>query len=293
MQKQKIVLITGTSSGIGRITSQTLASEGHIVYATMRNTDSKNSEAARSLGDFHQNLHVLELDVTNEKSIQNAISHIIEAHGRIDVLINNAGVMNIGLTEAFTIDELQKQMDVNYFGVARMFKAVLPSMRQRNDGLIITLTSLAGRLTFPAFYSYCSSKYAAEALAEGYRYELKQFNIDSVIIEPGPFGTDLIANSPRPSDENVLKAYGDFAAMPETVINNFDSFIKENMDGADCDSQIVANDVMELMNTPYGKRPLRTVSGLDYGVRALNTANEPFELNVLDAMEMSHLNPNQ
>lgn len=293
MKESKVILITGSSSGFGLMAARQYADRGDIVYATMRNVDGKNAEVATELSRHRDRIKVLDLDVTDEASVQSAVKAIIEERGRIDVLINNAGVMNVGLTEGFTIDQLKSQMDVNYFGVARMFKAVVPHMRKAQNGLVITVTSIAGRLGFPALYSYCASKYAAEALAEGYRYELSQYGVDSVIIEPGPFGTDLINNSPRPKDTDVLDSYGEFAEMPEAVIANFEAFIAENIDGGDCNPQIVVNDMLTLTDTPFGQRPLRTVSGLDYGTRALNEVYSQYELGILDAMGMSSLNPNK
>ena len=150
MTNQKTILITGTSSGFGFLAAQQLAEKGHVVYASMRGVNLKNKDAAKELSNHHDNINIIELDVTDDKSVQAAVDCVISEQGKIDVLINNAGVMNIGLTEGFSIEQLQGQMDVNYFGVARMFKSVLPHMREAKDGLVITVTSIAGRLPFPA-----------------------------------------------------------------------------------------------------------------------------------------------
>jgi len=292
MTEPKTILITGTSSGFGHMAAQQLAEKGNKVYATMRNVNGKNAEQAKALTEFSSNITVLDLDVTQQESVDQAIVTILQQSDKIDVLINNAGIMAVGLTEAFTIEQLQSQMDVNYFGAARMFRAVLPNMRKNKSGLIITITSVAGRLIFPSLPAYNSSKFAIEALAEGYRYDLSQQNIDSIIIEPGPFRTELIENSPTPNDKDVIDQYGDFAQMPLSVIKSFDDFIEENK-GTECDPQVVVNDMIELIETPFGSRPLRTVSGLDYGIRELNSINDKYQLNVLDAMELGHLNPNK
>jgi len=292
MTEPKTILITGTSSGFGHMAAQQLAEKGNKVYATMRNVNGKNAEQAKALSEFSSNITVLDLDVTQQESVDQAIVTILQQSDKIDVLINNAGIMAVGLTEAFTIEQLQSQMDVNYFGAARMFRAVLPNMRKNKSGLIITITSVAGRLIFPSLPAYNSSKFAIEALAEGYRYDLSQQNIDSIIIEPGPFRTELIENSPTPNDKDVIDQYGDFAQMPLSVIKSFDDFIEENK-GTECDPQVVVNDMIELIETPFGSRPLRTVSGLDYGIRELNSINDKYQLNVLDAMELGHLNPNK
>lgn len=292
MENQQVVLITGTSTGIGYLATQKLAGLGFKVYASMRGIDGKNAKFARELSEFSENISVVELDVTSQDDVDSVVSFILDKEGKIDVLVNNAGVMNIGLTEAFTVAQLQAQMDVNYFGVARLFRAVLPAMRARKQGLVVTISSLAGRLIFPAFHSYNSSKFAVEALAEGYRYELSQYGVDSAIIEPGPFRTELVGNSPTPKDETVLASYGEFADMPKAVINGFDAFMDEHKNG-DCNPQIVVDDLVSLIATPFGRRPLRTVSGLDYGTRDLNKMTEEFQAGVLAAMELEHLNPNR
>ena len=290
MTDSKVILITGTSTGFGRLAAVKLAELGHRVYASMRGVHGKNAQAAEDLKQTHQNIRVLDIDVTRDETIATAVDQLIREQGRIDVLINNAGIMNIGLTEPFTIEQIHQQMDVNYFGVARMFKAVLPHMRERKQGLIVTVTSIAGRFIFPAFTSYNSSKFAAEALAEGYRYELSPFGIDSVILEPGPFKTEIVGNKLVPKDQTALQGYGEFGAMPEKVIGGFAEFMEQNQDG-DCDPKIVVDDMVKLIDTPFGARPLRTVSGLDYGARELNKTYGEFQRQVLESMEMTHLDP--
>ena len=286
---EKVIVITGTSTGIGYLAALGFAQKGYQVVATMRDPNGKNRAPATQLKNAGIDVHAL--DVTQQADVDRAASTIIETKGQVDALINNAGVMNIGLTEAFTIEQLQAQMDVNYFGVARMFRAFLPHMRSRKDGLIVTVSSLAGRLIFPAFHSYNTSKFAVEALAEGYRYELSGYGVDSVILEPGPFKTELVGNSPRPKDTNILSQYGDFAQMPETVLSGFAEFMAANAEG-DCNPDLVVADLIKLVETPFGKRPMRTVTGVDYGTRALNEAVEKFQKGVLEAMEFQHLDPN-
>ena len=290
MTDQKVILITGTSTGIGRIAAEKFAELGHRVYASMRGAQDKNAEAAKALALTSPQISVVDIDVTKEETVAEGVARIVAEAGRIDVLINNAGIMNIGLTEPFSMGQLHQQMDVNYFGVARMFKAVLPHMRRRRHGLVVTITSLAGRLVFPAFTSYNSSKFAAEALAEGYRYELSPYGVDSVILEPGPFKTDLVDNRHLPADGAVLGEYGEFGDMPNQVIAGFGAFMEEHKAG-DCDPQVVVDDLVRLVDAPFGERPLRTVSGLDYGLRGLNEVYAEYQHKVLEAMEMTHLEP--
>lgn len=290
MADAKVILITGTSTGFGRLAAIKLAELGHRVYASMRGVKGKNAEAAASLDQANERISVLDIDVTKSETIEAAVGQLLAKESRLDVLINNAGVMNTGLTETFSTEELHHQMDVNYFGVARMFKAVLPQMRQQGEGLIMTVTSIAGRIVIPTMTSYNSTKFATEALAEGYRYELSSLGIDSVIVQPGPFKTAIIGNRIKPSGFHVAEAYGPLSAMPEQVVNGFEAFMEDQKDG-DCDPQIVVDDMIHLINTPFGERPLRTVSGIDYGVRGLNQAVASFQNQLLEGMEMSHLNP--
>ena len=229
---------------------------------------------------------MLEIDVTCDRSVDRGIESILEQAGRIDVLVNNAGVMNVGVSEAFTLEEVQRQFDVNVYGSVRMNRAVLPSMRKRRSGLLIQLSSLAGRVVFPFFGIYSASKFAVEALAESYRYELSSFGVDSVIVEPGPFWTTLIDKSPHPkSDPQRLVSYGEVASVPNSMLVSFTEFL--TADGAP-DPQSVADAIGDLVRMT-GPRPLRTVVGLDYGVTDLNRAVEPIQNELLDQLGMGHV----
>jgi NAD(P)-dependent dehydrogenase (short-subunit alcohol dehydrogenase family) len=170
MTNPKTIVITGTSSGFGALTAKALSARGHDVVATMRDTRSRNQARKADLEAFARQgghkIEVVDLDVTNDTSVSTAMTAISKSHGRIDVLLNNAGVMNIGVTEAYSSEELQTQFEVNTFGPARMIRAVLPVMRAQGTGLIISVTSLAGRVVFPFFGAYGASKFALEALAE-------------------------------------------------------------------------------------------------------------------------------
>ena len=151
----KVIVITGCSTGFGTLTAKALAVKGHHVIATMRNASTRNLTAKLELEAFAVNggykIEVVDLDVTNDASVEVAIASIINSHGRIDVLVNNAGVMNVGVTEAYTIDELKTQFEINTFGPARMIRSVLPTMRGQGSGLLVSVSSLAGRTIFPFF----------------------------------------------------------------------------------------------------------------------------------------------
>ncbi len=291
-ETNETALVTGSSTGIGRLTVETLARAGYRVYASMRDVETRNRHAADELASIADSeaidLRVIDLDVTDDASVLSAVERVLDESGRINVLVNNAGVMNVGVTEAYTLEQLQQQMDVNFFGVARLNRAVLPSMRSQRSGLLVHVSSLAGRLVFPFFGVYCASKFALEALAESYRYELSSIGVDSVIVEPGPFASELIARSPKPVDGTRLQAYGELASIPDRQLANFSEFLGT----ADApDPQIVADDILRLIEMPMAERPLRTVSGVDYGLRAMNRSTIGVQRRLLDGLGLSQLDP--
>lgn len=288
----KTILITGTSSGFGALTAKALAVRGHDVVATMRDTTTRNHAGKISLEAFARQgghkLEVVDLDVTSDTSVSAAIAAISESHGRIDVLVNNAGVMNIGVTEAYSSEELQNQFEVNTFGPARMIRAVLPSMRAQGTGLIVSVTSLAGRVVFPFFGAYSASKFALEALAEAYRYELSGLGIDSVIVEPGPFGTSLLPRSPAPRDQHTVDAYGAIGKIPNAMKAGFQSMY-DSPEPPRADD--VTDAILKLIEQT-GKRPLRTVvmpKGMDFGVERLNAGVSEVQNGVLRAMQLESM----
>ena len=287
-----VVLVTGSSSGIGRLTVKTLARAGFAVYASMRDPVGRNQSTAAELtalaDDEGLDLAIVDIDVTDDASVDAGVRAVEAARGRIDVLINNAGVMNVGITEAYTIEQIRTQMDVNFLGAARLNRAVLPGMRVRGRGLLVHVSSLAGRLVFPFFGIYCASKFALEAMAEAYRYELSAAGIDSIVVEPGPFGTELIARSPKPADTERVAAYGELAATPEATLTEFDNMLSAS-DAPD--PQMVADDILALIRQPASERPLRTVSGIDFGLRAMNQGVLPVQRALLEGLGFTHLDP--
>ncbi|MDX2160451.1 MAG: SDR family NAD(P)-dependent oxidoreductase [bacterium] len=178
---KKVILITGASSGFGLHTAQLLASRGHHVYGTRLPHE-----------DFQdERFHVLPLDVTDVESVQVCVQTVIAAQRRIDVLVNNAGIILLGAVEETTLDEAARVFDVNFFGAARMIQAVLPFMRAQRSGTILNVTSLAGLIGAPYQGYYAASKHALEGLTESLVYELRPFNIHLALIEPGIARTPL------------------------------------------------------------------------------------------------------
>ncbi|WCK69095.1 SDR family oxidoreductase [Agrobacterium tumefaciens] len=288
----KVIVVTGASSGFGNLTVLELARRGHTVVATMRDVEGRNAkvrtdliEAAMSEG---HGLEVLEMDVADEASVDAAIEKVVKRYDKIDVLINNAGLMPVGITEAYTIADVERLFSVNFFGAVRTDRAVLPHMRASGSGLLVHVTSLMGRVVFPFFGTYSASKFALEALAEAYRYELKGFGVDSVIVEPGPFPSNLISSSPEPSDQAVLTAYGDVAAVPGQI----KAHANDGQDEANPPRpQLVADAIAKLVETTE-RRPLRTVvmpEGLDFGVHSLNEAVRPIQNQMLTSFGMSEM----
>ncbi len=288
----KVVVVTGTSSGFGRLTALELARRGHTVIATMRGVEGRNAqvrseliEAAKAEGRV---LQVLEMDVTDEASVNSAVNHVIKQHGRIDALINNAGTMFVGVTEAYTVADVERQFAVNFFGAVRADRAVLPHMRAAGSGLLVHVTSLMGRLIFPFFGVYSASKFALEALAESYRYELSSFGVNSVIVEPGAFPSNLLPTSPEPSDEAVLASYGAVAAIPGQIK---DSASQAHDPSNPPRPQLVADAIARLVEATE-RRPLRTVvmpEGMDLGVERLNEAVTSIQNDMLGAFGMSSM----
>lgn len=287
--KKKVVVITGSSSGFGFLTAKALLEKGHDVVATMREPETRAAQAAKELRDLaHKTgarLSVLEMDVTSDTSVESAIQAVIKEHGRVDVLVNNAGFMLVGVTEAFSMEEMKAQFETNTFGPARVARAVLPHMRGRKSGLLIQVTSIAGRLVFPFFGIYSASKFAAEALAQTYHYELSSLGIESVIVEPGPFPSNILPRSPAPSDDGRTQAYGDVGQIPQAMRESFQSLYS----GPDApDAGDVANAIVGLIEQDT-KRPLRTVvmpKGMDFGVEGLNESADAIQNALLKGLQM-------
>ncbi|WP_017314368.1 SDR family oxidoreductase [Mastigocladopsis repens] len=291
MAVQQVILVTGSSHGFGRLTALTLARQGHTVFASMRAITGRNSTVSAEMQDTAKqeglSLHVMELDVTEDASVEDCVKRIVEQTGRIDVLVNNAGVMYGGITEAYTLEQVRRQMEVNFFGVVRMNRAVLPYMRQQGNGLLVHVTSLAGGLVFPFFGLYCASKAALEAVAESYHYELFSLGIDSVIIEPGPFQTNLTTSLEGPQDQERLAQYGTVAEIARQLLDGVD---QPSSEGVYQDPQIVADIVAELVAMPSGKRPLRTIAGaIDFGLSPVNEAKLQAQRVALDAWGLTQL----
>ena len=288
MTIQQVALVTGSSSGMGRLIAETLARSGYKTYASMRNVESRNAAVAKELqalaGSENLPLHVLDLDITDGNSVEQAIQTIVKQSGQLDILVNNAAVMSVGITEAFTLEQVRAQFETNFFSVVQMMHAVLPIMRQQQSGLVINVSAIGGRLVFPFFGIYGASKTALEWLSESYHYEVAPFGIDVALLEPGAYPTGLIARIPRPQDTTRLAEYGDFAQLPEQIISDFE----QSFDGTDVpDTHEIADAILQLAQTAPGQRPIRTVVGAnDYGVRDLNSHTAKHQQTLIQQLQL-------
>ncbi len=213
MEKPPVVLITGCSTGIGFEASLALARQGYRVFATMR--DVKKAAALRKVAKGLP-VEILSLDVNKPFEAKKVITSIVRKTGRIDVLINNAGFGAFGMLEEFTDAEIKAQYETNVFGLMRVTNAVLPVMRAQKNGRILHIGSLAGKMTFAGIGLYCSSKYAVEALTEAMRIEVRPFNIEVAVIEPGSTNTPFKHN--RHLAQKFKQSRSDYQGVLEKIL---------------------------------------------------------------------------
>lgn len=260
---KQIILVTGASSGFGRLMATALADAGHTVYASMRDIAGRNADSARETAlyaDLHQaDLHAIELDVQSDASVTAASEAIIGRHGRLDVLIHNAGHMVWGPTEAFTTAQLAHLYDVNVLGTQRINRSVLPHMRKAGRGLLVWIgsSSAAGGIP-PMVGPYFAAKAAMDALAVCYARELAPFGIETSIVVPGAFtrGTNHFAHAGSPDDTERTDEYE--AGLPQgfgdRMLGALASTVPE-----DAEPELVSSAVVDIVGTPFGKRPFRVV----------------------------------
>lgn len=279
----KNIIITGSSSGFGLKAAKDFADKGNKVFATMRKPDGKNAEVRTALETYSPHIKVVDMDVTSEVSVKEAMDGILAEAGVIDILINNAGIMYLGITEAFSVEQARFQMETNYYGAIRTMQAVLPAMRQAGKGLIINTSSLVGRMSPPFFGTYTATKHALEGYSQALRYEVSPFGVDIVMVEPGPFGTGLLASGQAPAHNEVLASYGELAGVPEAMGENFAQMLQS--DDAP-DPQWVVDAYLKLAEMPAGKRPTRTVVGITWGVDEINELTQPIQDRVLKEMQL-------
>ena len=280
----KTILITGASTGFGRDTAETLARAGPKVFSSMRDPlgqTCKNAEALR-----HQKIDVVELDVASDDSVEHAVSEVLARANRIDVLVNNAGIASAGVSEAFTPDQAKVIFNTNVVGLFRTSRAVLPTMRKQGDGLIINIGAILGRVTFPFFGIYGASKFAVEALTDSLRYEVSQLGIDVTLIQPSAYPTSLYSNVQHPADSDRVAAYGAVGEIPSAMFKHFMTMFQSANAPNPHD---VADAIVQLIESPKGSRPARTVVGAAFGSDTVNAQTAPIQAHVVNALGLGHL----
>ena len=290
----QIALVTGASSGFGRMIANALAGAGHIAYASMRDLSGKNSHQVEEVDAYSRDhrvaLRSIELDVQSEHSVAAAVDKIIAEHGRLDVLVHNAGHMVYGPSEAFTPDQLAGLYDVNVLGCQRVNRAALPHMRRAGRGLLVWIgsSSVAGGVP-PLLGPYFAAKAGMDALAVAYARELAPLGIESSIVVPGAFttGTNHFANAGEPADKATAGHYtGDWP-------DGFADRMKDALAGTvpdDADPAEVARAVAAIVDAPHGQRPFRVVvdpasDGAAVSYAVIDRVREQF----LDRIGFAHL----
>jgi NAD(P)-dependent dehydrogenase (short-subunit alcohol dehydrogenase family) len=255
----KIILITGASSGFGRLTAEALARAGHTVYASMRDVAGRNARNAAAIAAIPgSDIRPIELDVRSDSSAEAAVAKIIAESGRIDVLVHNAGHMMFGPAESFTPEQFAQQYDVNVLGTQRVNRAALPRMRSARQGLLVWVSSssVVGG-TPPYLAPYFAAKAAMDTLAVQYARELARWGIETSIVVPGAFtkGTNHFANAGQPADVARLAQYetdGPYKGFGAQVQKAFAEIVPE-----DADAQGVADRIVDIVGAPAGERPFR------------------------------------
>ena len=284
MNSKQVVLITGSSTGFGKLFADTLARNGHTVFATMRDPGGRNAKNASEIRTLAEKdslpIYVLELDVTDDASVERAVDAAVAKAGRVDVAINNAGYVVSGLAEAVTTEQAQRLIDTNFLGPVRVNRSVLPHMRRQRSGLLIHISSAAGRVIAPSMGFYCASKFALEALAEAYSYELASQGIESVIVEPGQYETPVFGNIVTAADEARTNTYGAVKQIPAKI--------NAALSSTAGNAQEVADAVLRIIETPAGEKQLRyLVSPQSFGVDEINALSKRVQANVLEAFGLA------
>ena len=274
-----VIVVTGASSGFGRLAAEALALAGHTVYASMRETARRNSAQVEAAGHFARDngveLRTVEMDVQSQSSVDAAIDRVFEANGRIDVVVHNAGHMVFGPAEAFTPQQLADLYDVNVLSTQRVNRAALPHMRRQRKGLLVWVSSSSSAGGTPPYLApYFAAKAAMDSLAVSYARELTRWGIETSIVVPGAFssGTNHFANAGSPADQAVADEYeaGPYAGFGTRVGEAFAAIVPQ-----DADVSMVAEALVDVVDAPWGKRPFRVhidpaQDGADVGFAVLD-----------------------
>src|SRR3954466_11609573 len=289
---RKIVVITGASSAFGALTARALAKAGHCVYASMRDTATRNAPqveaAARFAKENSVDLRTVELDVALQESANTAIEAIVSEHKRLDVVIHNAGHMVFGPAEAFTPEQLAELYDVNVLSTQRVNRAALPQLRKQRNGLVIWVSSSSAAGGTPPYLApYFAAKAAMDSLAVVYARELTRWGIETSIIVPGAFtsGTNHFANAGSPADKARAEEYeaGPYKHFAEDVLKGFSAIVPP-----DADVAAVAEAIAKVVATPFGKRPFRVhIDPTQDGAEVVNMVSDRVRAELLRRIGLS------
>ncbi len=258
---KQVIVITGASSGFGRLSANALAKAGHIVYASMRDTTGRNAsqvaDVERYASDNNVDLRAIELDVNSQQSADAAIAKIVAEQGRLDVVMHNAGHMVFGPAEAFTPEQLAELYDVNVLSTQRVNRAALPQLRKQGRGLLVWVSSSSSAGGTPPYLApYFAAKAGMDAMAVVYARELSRWGIETSIIVPGAFtgGTNHFAHSGSPADKARVAEYeaGPYAGFGDEIMKAFAAIVPP-----EADASLVADAIVKVVDTPFGQRPFR------------------------------------
>ncbi|MGH6641313.1 MAG: SDR family oxidoreductase [Bradyrhizobium sp.] len=258
---KQVIVITGASSGFGRLSANALAKAGHIVYASMRGTKGRNAAQAADVEkyaiDNKVDLRAIELDVGSQASVDAAIAQIVAEQGRLDVVMHNAGHMSFGPAEAFTPGQLAELYDIYVLSTQRVNRAALPQLRKQGRGLLVWVSSSSSAGGTPPYLApYFAAKAGMDAMAVIYARELSRWGIETSIIVPGAFtgGTNHFAHSGKPADQARIAEYeaGPYAGFGEEIMKAFGAIVPP-----EADASLVADAIVEVVDTPFGQRPFR------------------------------------
>ena len=275
---KNVALVTGSSSGIGFETALLLARNGFHTYASMRNLE-KSKGITQITSKEKLPLQVVQLDVNDDASVKEAVDKIESEQGRINVLVNNAGYVLLGPAEQLSIKEFKEQFETNLFGVIRVMQVVLPIMRRQRGGTIVNISSSAGRIGLPLNSAYVGSKFALEGLTESISYELEQFGIRVVLIEPGFIRTNLINSS---TSVKALNPTSPYFSLMQKVENHFKSRM-ENVSSSSPPDE-VAKVILQAITS---KNPqLRYIVGTSIIQARMNMSDKEFQKMIMQSFSM-------
>ncbi|TDD53225.1 SDR family NAD(P)-dependent oxidoreductase [Nonomuraea terrae] len=287
------ILITGASTGIGNLTAQALTRAGHTVWASMRDPYGQDDVHRQELLDFAARhggtLHVVELDVTSQESADAAVGTVLRDGGDLDVVIQNAGHLYVGYTEAFTAEDIAHLFDINVIGAHRVNRAVMPHLRSRGGGTLLYVGSTIIVTTPPFLGPYAASKAAFDTLAVATSYEANPFGVETCIVMPGAItkGTQHFPNATRAGDSAVSAAY---AELDPLVARNEEVTSALFVPGVDPSPVGVAEEITRILALPHGAKPFRSV--IDYtesGVEAVNDVARATRENFVQRMGFGEL----